>query len=54
MVGGSNSVAVTYTSDMTTASSKEFLDIQANYRVKIQSKTCMWDNNNIEPNALYR
>ena len=32
---GSNPVAVTSTSDMAPASSKEFLDIKANYRVKL-------------------
>ena len=33
-------VAVTVASDMTPASSKRFLDIQANYRVQIHSETC--------------
>ena len=39
---GSNFLAVTQTSDMTPASSKECLDIQANYRVWIHSGTRMW------------
>ena len=32
---------------MAPASSKEFLDIQANYRVWIHSETCTWHDNNI-------
>ena len=31
-----------------TASSKEFFDIQANYRVQIHSETRMWYDNNIQ------
>ena len=39
VVVGSNHAAVTQTSDIVPASSKQFLDIQANYRVWIHSKT---------------
>ena len=34
------------TLDVVPASSKEFLDIQANYRVWIHSETCTWHDNN--------
>ena len=36
------------TSDMAPASSKEFLDIHANYRVHIQPETRTWHDNNIQ------
>ena len=36
------------TSNMAPASSKEFLHIQANYRVWIHSDTCTWHDNNIQ------
>ena len=39
---------------MVPASSKEFLDIQANYRVYIHSETRAWHDNNIQANAPYR
>ena len=39
---------------MTPASSKELLDIQANYRVCIHSDTRTWHDNNIQSNAPYR
>ena len=35
-------------SDMSSASSKDFLDIQANYRVQIHSETCAQHDNNIQ------
>ena len=35
---------------MAPASRKEFLDIQANYRVWIHNGTCMWPDNNIQYN----
>ena len=44
----SNPAAVTQTSDIAPALIKEFLDIQANYRVQIHSETCAWHDNNIE------
>ena len=48
MVVGSNYVAITQTSDMMPDLSKKFLDIQANYRVSILSKTCMSHDNNMK------
>ena len=42
---GSNPIA---TLDMVPAPSKEFLDIQANYRVWIHSETRTWHDNNIQ------
>ena len=48
VVVGSNHVAVTETSDMAPGSSKEFLDIQANYRVWISSEIRTWHDNNIQ------
>ena len=33
---------------MALTSSKEFLDIQATYRLWIHSETCMWNDNNIQ------
>ena len=44
---GSNLVAVTWSSDIVPALSKEFLDIQANYREWIHSETRTWHDNNI-------
>ena len=49
---GSNLVAVTYTSDMAPASSKEFLDIQANYTVLIHSETRTWHDNKTRWNIV--
>ena len=51
MIFGSNLVAVTLTTDMAHASSKEFLEIQANYRMRIHSETRMGHDNNIQSNA---
>ena len=34
--------------DMVNASSNEFFDIQANYRVQIHSETRAWHDNNIQ------
>ena len=51
MVVGSNHVAVY--SDMVPASSKKFLDIQANYRVCIHYETCMWQDNKIQTDELF-
>ena len=51
---GSNLVGVTWTSEIAPASSKEFLDIQANYGVLILSETRTWHDNNIQSNAPYR
>ena len=48
MVMSSNRVAVTYTSDIVPALSKEFLDIQANYSVWIHSETRAGHDNNIQ------
>ena len=43
------------TSDMALASNKEFLDIQANYRMWIHSETRKWwHDDNIQSNAPYR
>ena len=39
---------------MTPASSKEFLDTQANYKVWIHSETGNWHDSNIQSNASYR
>ena len=39
---------------MVSTSSKEFLDIQANYRAWIYSETCMWHDNNTQTNGPYR
>ena len=44
---GLNLVAVTWSSDIVPALSKEFLDIQANYREWIHSETRTWHDNNI-------
>ena len=50
---GSSPVAVTYSSDFAPASSKEFLDIQANYRVWIHSETRMWHDKNIQTTEYF-
>ena len=42
------------TSDMVPASSKKFLEVQANYRVRIHSQTRTCRDNNIQSNASYR
>ena len=47
-------VLALHTSDMVPASSKEFLDIQANYRVWICSETSIWHDNNLQSSAPYR
>ena len=49
---GSNLVAVTYTSDMAPASSKEFLYIQANYTVLIHAETRTWHDNKTQWNIV--
>ena len=41
-------------SDMTPASNKEFLDIQANYTVQIHSKPRTWHDNNIQSDIFYQ
>ena len=48
MVVGSNLAAVSQTSDMAPASSKEFLDVQANYKAWIHSETHTLNNNKIQ------
>ena len=48
MVVGLNLVAICQTSDMAPASSKEFLDIQPNYRVWIHSETRTRHDKNIQ------
>ena len=40
--------------DVALTSSKEFLDIQANYRVRIHSETRTWHDNKVQSNAPYR
>ena len=49
---GSTPNAVTQTSDIAPDSSKDFLGIQTNYSVSIQSETCTCHANNIQLNAL--
>ena len=50
----SNPVAVIKGSDLAPPSSKEFVDILANYSVLIDSETRTWHDNNLESNGPYR
>ena len=44
------SIIMSRTSDVAPASSKEYLDIQANDQVWIHSETSTWHDNNIQSN----
>ena len=44
----SNQVTVVETLDMAPALSKDFLDIQANYRMWIHSEARTWNDNNLQ------